>query len=53
MEKDIMKVTFNVPREEYDLYKQNLRKVGKIPTYDFIAHIRSVNKSCEAKREEE
>lgn len=54
MKKDeMMKVTFNVPREEYNLYKQNLRKIGKIPTYDFIAYLRSVNKKFEEQTGEE
>lgn len=53
MEKDTMKVTFNISRAEYNLYKQNLRKAGKIPTYDLVAYIRSVNKKFEEVNEEE
>ena len=50
--KEIQKVTFNVPKADYEQYKKNLRSVGKIPTYDFIAYIRSVNKSFEQQNQE-
>lgn len=48
----MMKVTFNIARETYMLYKKNLRDMGKIPTYDLVNHIISINKEAEERNKE-
>ncbi len=49
MQKEMQKVTINIPKEDYLKYKENLRKEGKIVTYDIIAYIKSVNERFENK----
>ena len=48
---DKMKVTFNISRKEYELYKRNLIILRRTPTSDLVGHIRDVNEFV-AKEEE-
>jgi hypothetical protein len=51
--KDVMKVSFNVPRKEYETYKQNLVKMRRTPTSDLVGHIRDLNAQALKKQSQE
>ena len=53
MDKDTMKVTFNILRKDYELYKVNLVKLRRTPTSDLVGYIRDFNERMREVREEE